>query len=220
MLADNTQLLLQGLANNPISNPENDQLLVNLPVENSNQNSKLFCVQEFINTIKVKSSEKNINYIENSENMNAYDIAHQCIRIPYFRIKKYPVANYENSWLPIEFRARFGNAAHDMLQDYSTTFTETEACLKVPSLKLSVRLDAVINNDVVVEIKSCAYADYAKIISSKKPRIHDFQQAILYKYLLENHLDEIKQQKPTRSGSIPKLDKYDIKKNTNDLCLP
>lgn len=210
MLANNTQLLLQGLVNQPIQNTIPIEQITNNNSDLNLPKSKLFCIQDFINNIKVKSSEKNQNYIENSETMNAYDVAHQCIRIPYFRIKKYPVQNYENSWLPIEFRARFGNAAHDMLQDYSTTFTETEACLKSPSLRLSVRLDALINDDVVVEIKSCSYADYSKIINSRKPRMHDFQQAVLYKYLLENHLDEIKQQKPSRSGSIPKLDKYNI----------
>ncbi|MBC8427523.1 MAG: hypothetical protein H8D97_01390 [Proteobacteria bacterium] len=75
---------------------------------------------------------------------------------------------------------------------------------------MSCRLDCLINDNVIVEIKSCNYTDLKQIIKDGKPRIKDWYQGALYKYLLENYLDEIKQQKPTRGGTIPTLDKYNI----------
>jgi len=107
-------------------------------------------------------------------------------------------------------RAALGNAAHDFIQGVPDIFTETEVCLKAPSIKISSRLDGLINNNVLVEIKSCAYSDYQAIINTNKPRVKDFYQTIIYKYLLEHYLEEIKQQKPSRNGTLPKLDKYDI----------
>lgn len=110
-----------------------------------------------------------------------------------------------------ELRCTIGSAVHDFIQDNCSIFTEQEVCLKVPSKRLSTRLDCLINDDILVEIKSCNYADLKQIIKDGKPRIKDFYQSTLYKYLIENYLDEIKLQKPTRGGTIPLLDKYNIK---------
>jgi len=182
---------------------------VDAPILQEPQSVQLFSVNTFKELLKEKSSIKNKNYQQASENISAYDLF-SCIRIPYFRIKSFPVEDYSNSWLPIEMRAALGTAAHDFIQDVPGVFTETEVCLKSPSLRLSIRLDALINHNVLVEIKSCGYSDYSKIISSNKPRVKDFYQTMVYKYLLENYLDEIKQQTPSRNGSLPALDSYDI----------
>ena len=99
-----------------------------------------------------------------------------CSRIPFFRIKSYPVADYSGSYLPVELRCSLGNACHEFIQGVSGMFTETEVCLKVPDLKISARLDGLINHNVLCEIKSCGYSDYAKILSSNTPRSHDFWQ--------------------------------------------
>lgn len=120
------------------------------------------------------------------------------------------MADYSGSYLPVELRCSLGNACHEFIQGVSGMFTETEVCLKVPDLKISARLDGLINHNVLCEIKSCGYSDYAKILSSNTPRSHDFWQTLFYKYLLENYLDIMKKQVPSRSGSIPKQSKYDI----------
>jgi len=179
------------------------------PIVQESSQVQLFNVNTFKELLKEKSSHKNKSYQHASENISAYDLF-SCIRIPYFRINSFPVEDYSNNWLPIEMRAALGSAAHDFIQDVPGVFTETEVCLKSPSLRLSIRLDALINHNVLVEIKSCGYSDYSKIISSNKPRVKDFYQTMVYKYLLENYLDEIKQQKPSRNGSLPALDSYDI----------
>jgi hypothetical protein len=180
------------------------------PPKQSFVKTQLFSVDFFKEKLKEKSANKNKEYQNVSQNISAYDIF-SCIRIPYFRINSFPIEDYSNNWLPIEMRAALGSAAHDFIQGVPDVFTETEVCLKVPDLKLSIRLDALINDDVLVEIKSCSYSDYDKILSSKKPRVKDFYQTMLYKHLLENYLDIVKQQKPSRNGSLPKLNSYNIK---------
>jgi hypothetical protein len=174
-------------------------------------NSTFFDTREFQKELRTKSIKKNKSYQLYSENITAYDIASGCARSVFYRINNVPTNNYANKWLPVELRCVMGQGVHDFIQDNCATFTEQEVCLKVPSKRLSTRLDCLINNDVLVEIKSCNYADLKDIIKTQKPRIKDFYQAALYKYLLENYLDEIKQQKPTRGGTIPLLDNYDIK---------
>jgi hypothetical protein len=108
-------------------------------------------------------------------------------------------------------RGVIGTSIHDFIQSVDNIFTETEVCLKIPSLQISARTDALINNNILVEVKSCTYSDYDNILKNRSPRNADFYQAVFYKYLLENHIDEIRQQQPTRSGRLPKYDNYDIK---------
>jgi hypothetical protein len=171
----------------------------------------LFSIENFTSKLKKKSHNSNKSYHNNSYNINAYDIAAQCARIPFFRIKDYPVRDYSSSWLPLSMRGHIGNSVHDFIQSVDLVFSETEVCLKIPSLQISVRADALINDSVLVEIKSCTYSDYDTIIKTNAPRNSDFYQAVFYKYLLETYLEEIKQQQPSRNGSLPKLDKYNIK---------
>jgi hypothetical protein len=179
------------------------------PFTNNNAD-KLFSVTDFIESVRQKGASRNESVSLKSESISAYDVAHNCIRTPIFRITNQPVKTWQHTWLPIGFRASMGNAGHDFIQDHDDNITESECTLKVPSRRLSSRLDSLIGDNVLIEIKTCSYTDYNKIISSQKPRPHDYLQSLLYKYLLENHLDELKKQKPTHGGTIPKLEKYNI----------
>ncbi len=172
--------------------------------------SRLFDVNDFVNDLASKSAEKNQRAQYYSNNINSYDIASNCIRQVLFKILNYPVENYRDVWLPVIMRAKLGTAVHEFIQDNSSVFTEAEVALRIPSQRLSVRLDNLINDNVLVEIKSCTYDDYAKILRTQRPRDADFYQAMLYRYLLHNHLDEARQQPKSKRGVLPKLDKYNI----------
>ena len=212
-----TPILTQPTIQNPFtSDPRTEtiQQITNetkpkLEPEPSYVKVEMFSVDNFKAKLKKRSATKNKDYQDHSNNLSTYDIF-SCARIPYFRINSFPLEDYSNSWLPIELRGTLGTACHDFLQAVPDVFTETEACLKVPEIRFSGRLDGLINDNVLVEIKSCGYADYDKILKSNKPRIKDFYQTIMYKYVLENYLEIAKQQPPTRGGGVPKLDKYDI----------
>lgn len=103
-----------------------------------------------------------------------------------------------------------GSAIHDTIQTNTTQFTEVEKSIKVPSIRFSGRLDALINSNILVEIKSCNYVDYKKIIKTQQPRINDFYQTMTYKYILENHLNEAKNPGVETRTPTPSLDKYNI----------
>jgi hypothetical protein len=169
-----------------------------------------FNINTFKKELESDSSLKNKNFHDTSENVNAYDLAETCIRSIFFRINSYPVENYSDVYLPIVFRSEIGKAIHNFLQQ-SPQFTENEVILKVPSLKISVRCDALIGNSILVEIKTCNYADYEKIIKNKRPRSEDLSQILVYKTLIEEHLEEIMKQSVTRPGTyLPKLSFYTI----------
>lgn len=187
----------------------NFQNIINPNTEHVNP-KRLFDVNQFVEDVKEKSN--NIGYIQtkNLTMINSYAVAHDCIRETFFKINNFPIKSYANSYVPIILKATLGNAVHDFIQKHSTVFTELETSVKVPSIRLSCRMDALINDDVIVEIKSCTFKDYEVVLKTKKPRDPDFLQVMLYKYLLENHLEEAKQQTNTRTKP-PKLDKYDIK---------
>jgi hypothetical protein len=173
-------------------------------------NTTFFSTDDFQRELRTKSIKKNKAYQLYSENLGAYDIASGCIRSVYYRINNVPTANYADKWTPVLLRTTLGSAVHDFIQDNCDTFTEQEVCLKVPSRRLSCRLDCLINDNVLVEIKSCPHSDLKDIMKTGQPRIKDFYQAVLYKYLIENHLEEAKQQAPTRGGSTALLDEYNI----------
>ena len=212
--------LLSGLYVNNLANPTtntNNELPNALKFIEPTINSEpikpaeptLFSVDQFKQLLKEKVSAKNKDYAEYSTTINSYDMF-SCSRIPFFRIKNYPVHDYSGSYLPVELRCVLGSSCHEFIQGVGGIFTETEVCLKVPDLKISARLDGLINHNVLVEIKSCGYSDYEKILKSNTPRIKDFWQTNFYKYLLENYLDIMKLQPPSRSGSVPKQKQYDI----------
>jgi hypothetical protein len=172
----------------------------------------LFNLDNFLKDLELKSQYKNKAYSSRSNSISSYDISSNCIRETIFKILNYPIEDFRDVWLPIVMRSFIGNAIHDFIQSTSTCFTESELSLKIPSIRTSCRMDNLINDNVLVEIKSCPYDDYSKILSSKRPRDADFKQTIFYRWLLHNHLTEAKQQPlETLRSSPPKLNKYNIK---------
>jgi hypothetical protein len=174
-----------------------------------NERANPFDLQLFCDELKTKSEEENKLYLEYAESISGYSIASECIGTSVFKILNYPVESFSHKWLPIIMRASIGKAVHETIQNNTNQFTEQERSMKVPSIRVSVRLDGLIGNNVLVEIKSCTYDDYNKILKTQKPRIGDFYQCMLYKYIIENHLEECKLQTNTRTAP-PSLDKYDI----------
>lgn len=178
-----------------------------------------FSIQLFADEIKNHSETKGQAYSELTQSISGYDIAHNCISNVVKKILRYPVQSFAQSWLPVILRSTVGKGIHDFVQKHSQQFTEIEPSIKVPSIRFSGRLDALIGSNVLVEIKSCTFEDYRKILRSQRPRTEDFYQMMVYKYILENHLEEAKKQ-PLKSKvspdgtrtSPPTLDKYDINK--------
>ena len=177
-------------------------------------NITTFSVSDFQKELKLNSQKNNKYFHNNTDRFNAYDIAHNCIRSVLFRTFKFPLKDYSDSWLPVKLRTDLGNACHTFIQS-SKIFTEQEVYLRVPSLNISTKIDCLINNNVLVEIKSCNYTDYSAIIKNNLPRTKDLYQAVLYKHLLENYLDESSSQVLTsdeiKKYNLPKLKKYNIK---------
>lgn len=151
-----------------------------------------FNIKEFSNELHRKSEKKNKEYIQFSQNITAHDIS-RCIRQILYRIRSTEIPVYADKWLPMFMRTIIGSSIHKFIQDNTSQFTEIEVKVKVPSLRFSGVIDGIIGNCGLVEIKSCTYSDYKKIIKSKKPRIPDFYQMLAYKYVLENFLPEIKE---------------------------
>lgn len=172
-----------------------------------------FNIDEFTRELQEKSENKNQVYREAVQTINAYDISSGCIRDIIYKLTNTPVESFADVWLPVLLRSTLGSAVHEFIQGNTNQFTETEVSLKIPSIKMSVRLDALIGPSILVEIKSCTYSDYSKIITDRKPRISDFYQAMTYKYMLENYLEEAKNPEiPLRRNSKrPALDNYNIK---------
>jgi len=170
---------------------------------------KPFDVQHFCEEVRKKSEDDNKIYTHYASNISGYSIAAECIGTTVAKILNYPVKSFSHKWLPITMRASIGKAVHDAIQENTLQFTEQERSMKVPSIRTSVRLDGLISNNVLVEIKSCTYSDYRKILKSQTPRTPDFYQVMFYKYILENYLDECKKQTNTRTLP-PQLDEYNI----------
>lgn len=191
-----------------VLNEPSFEVISNLPM-----NYEPFNIDTFTKELYEKSAVKNQLYRDFAQNINAYDISSGCIREIIYKLNNTPVESFADKWLPILMRSTIGNAVHEFVQNNTNQFTEREVSLKIPSIKFSVRLDNLIGPSILVEIKSCTYADYEKIITTRKPRVADFYQAMTYKYVLENHLKEAKDPSiKVRKGTLkPKLDLYDIK---------
>jgi len=203
---------------------ENEQLIImeeqkdHLNIIRSNvEVYEPFNIEIFTKELHERSSIKNQLYREATQNINAYDLATNCIRDIVYKLLNTPVESFADKWLPILLRSTLGTAIHNFIQDNSDQFTEREISLKIPSKRVSIRLDNLIGSNILVEIKSLPYSEYEKIIRSCRPRIGDFYQTMAYKYFLENFLDEIKSygSEVIKSGkkiNLPLLDKYDIQK--------
>lgn len=219
---DNFKDLMQIVSNEEITNK-------NGKVENTNhiktQEFMPFNIRTFADEIRESAEKTNKEYIEHVQTISAYAIANDCIAHTVKKILGIPVKSFSHAWLPIAFRSTLGSAVHDFIQKNSNQFTELEVSTKIPSIRFSGRLDAMIGPNILCEIKSLPYTDYRKVIKKKKPRDADFYQTMIYKYILENHLDEAK--KTAKSGKTmtngPKLDHYEIQKIqyiyvAHDIC--
>lgn len=191
-----------------------DDVVYNTPVISeelvNTSSSSPFDVSQFINELRTKSEEKNKAYMEMSNSISGYDIAHNCIGHTVKKLLNYPIENYASSWLPIHFRSVMGTAIHDFIQEFTNQFTEVEPSIKIPSINFSGRIDALISDNILVEIKSCSYDDYKTILKTRQPRKADFYQTMVYKYVLENYLEEAKSGKVKTRTQPPKLNKYKI----------
>jgi hypothetical protein len=214
------QELLEGLKlNSIIEGDSSTKNTNNTNYDNSlkivDKKVQLFSVDNFQQDLIEKSYKKNKYFADNTTRLNAYDIVHSCIRTVVFRMLGFPVKSYKDNWLPVAYRTTLGSATHDFIQNTSTSFTENEVYLRIPSKNISVKIDCITNDDTIIEIKSCTYSDYEKIVKNNESRSEDFYQALLYKMLLENHLEESKQQdlgERANKYNLPKLEKYNINK--------
>lgn len=169
-----------------------------------------FDVAAFSKEVAHKSENKNRVYAEVAANINAYDVADNCIRQIIYKLSKTPTRSFGDKWLPLSFRATLGSACHDFIQGVTDQFTETEISMKIPSIRFSGRMDNLKGYNVLAEIKSCTYKDYQKILRDQKPRMADFYQVMTYKYILENFLEEAKDESNKTRSNKPALDHYDI----------
>jgi len=169
-----------------------------------------FDLDKFIKELYVKTSTRNKENIQNQQFASSYDISSACILNIIHKLRNTPIKNYANKWAPITLRGNIGNSIHHFVQDHSDQFTEDEVSLKVPSIRFSGRIDDMIGNNVLVEIKSMPYNDYRKVIKTKAPRINDFYQTLAYKYILENHLEEAKNDTTKTRSPRPKQSSYKI----------
>lgn len=169
-----------------------------------------FSISDFAEELKIISEDTNRSYFEHSKSISAYSVANDCIGKTVYKILGKPVESFSHKWLPIMLRSVLGNAVHDFIQLNTNQFTEKEVTLKAPSINFSGRLDGLIGNNVLNEIKSCTYDDYRKIIKSRKPRKTDFLQAMVYVYMLKFYLTEIKTADIKRRTPPPVLNEYDI----------
>ena len=171
----------------------------------------LFDVEKFSEHIVKNNIKDKINRLEWSQNITGYDIAQSCPRETLFRLDGVNYTNLNKMWHAVAIKCVIGTAIHDFIQDSPyNVFTELETVVKVPSINVSGRVDGIINDNVLVEIKSCPYKDFSSIVNNNKYRQKDFMQVVLYKYLLENHLDEINTL--DNKYNKPKFDKYKFKK--------
>ena len=166
----------------------------------------LFSIESFLEECVKRINECELVRFGYSSYISAYDISHDCIRKTLYRLLGYPLPDFRYLWPGLQLRGTIGSAIHEFIQSHYS-FTETEVELFVPSLNVSVRLDALIGNNVLVEIKSLPFKDLETIVRSNTPRKHDLLQTVLYKHLLESHLDEIKKATDRR---IPKQSRYCI----------
>ena len=171
---------------------------------------RFFDLDEFTKELYIKTSNTNKQNIINQKYMSSYDVSSSCILNIIHKLRSTPVRNYANKWAPITLRGAIGTAIHEFIQDNTKQFTEDEISLKIPSIRFSGRIDDMINNNVLVEIKSLPYNDYRKIIKTRTPRINDFYQTLSYKYILENYLEEAKTDTEVTRSPRPRQDSYKI----------
>ena len=198
-----------------IETPPTDNLEL-VSEEKKDSEFNFFNIQQFGQELYNKSETRNRERaMRLTQNITGYDIAHNCLQQVLFKLRNTPLKNYADSWLPIFMRTEVGSAVHNFIQNNTSQFTETELNLKVPSIGFYGKIDYMIGDNVLGEIKTCTYSDYKWIIRHQKPREKDFLQAFTYHYVISNYIDEILDPSITiRSymGLKPKLPKYNITK--------
>jgi hypothetical protein len=172
--------------------------------------NRFFDADQFVKELYVKTTKQNKERTLNQKYMSSYDVSTLCIANVLYKLRDIPIKNYANRWAPITLRGYIGSSIHDFIQENSNQFTEQEVSLKIPSIRYSGRLDCMINNNVLVEIKSLPYNDYRKIVKTRTPRINDFYQTLSYKYILENYLEEARTNTEVKRTPGPGLDYYKI----------
>ena len=186
--------------------------LISIPIkEEIKSDVTLFDINKFSEHIIKNNINDKLNRLDYSKNITGGDIAQCCPRETLFRLGGINYTNLNKMWHAVAIKCVIGTAIHEFIQNSPyNVFTELETVVKVPSINISGRVDGIINNDVLVEIKSCPYKDFSSIVNNNKYRDKDFTQVVLYKYLLENHLDEINT--IDNNYNKPKFDKYKFKK--------
>lgn len=202
-------------------NNKDSKIIENNIIEKKNSHD-IFNISLFEEELRERSELKNRSYLTTSTNISAYDIAHNCIMQTIKKLLNHPIESYSDTWLPVMMKQVIGDAIHEFIQS-SKQFTEGEVSIKVPSIKFSGRIDNIIDDNILVEIKSCTFEDYNKIIKTKKPRIGDFYQVMVYKYILENYIKEIKTCGEKTRTQLPALENYKIDTLqliyvANDIC--
>ena len=183
-------------------------------VSSTNDEHSFFDIQKFGQELYHISEKKNRKRAERSnQNITGYDICNNCIQQILFKLRNTPIENYADSWLPIFMRTEVGSAVHNFIQNNTKQFTETEVNLKIPSIGFYGKVDYMIGNNVLGEIKTCTYEDYKSVLRKQQPREKDFLQAYTYRYMMHNHLEEARSAEIYHNmGEKPKLDNYNIDK--------
>lgn len=201
--------------NNQTKNQENNINTKDNIEKKINKNNKPFDIQLFENELYKKSFEYNKHKCDRqTQNITGYDICNNCIQEIVYKLRNTPISNYADGWLPIHMRTELGNATHTFIQNNTSQFTEIELNLKVPSLKFYGKIDYAIGENILGEIKSVPYNEYASIVKNQKPREKDFLQLMTYTYIINNYLSEIQSDDtkiPEYAGLKPQLQKYETK---------
>ena len=190
------------------------------PIKEVNEDLKLlpnepFNIAQFAEEIRIKSEDTNIKKAQRPhQNITGYDIAHNCIQSILYKLRHTPVPSYADKWLPIHMRSSIGTGIHEFIQRNTSQLTEVEPNIIVPSINFYGKIDGLIGNNILVEIKSCPWTDYDKVIKKQTPRQKDYLQAMCYNYILTNFCEETQsddaKKRMYKGGVVPKLKKYDI----------
>jgi hypothetical protein len=129
----------------------------------------------------------NPNDVKNKERLSVTEDFCGCIRKSYYMFKGYK-RNYDGIYSYGNMVMSIGNLIHDILQEsIPSKFNEYSYVLNdVFPLPISGRIDMILNDDVLVEFKSCS----SKI---KKPKPEHMKQGMIYTTIVNKFLkDELK----------------------------
>jgi hypothetical protein len=151
--------------------------------------TKSFTIHDFVKNLNNKAVVEKFEQYLFSDNITAYDIAYNCILQVLFRLNNIPVESLESKWLPVLLRAIIGSAVHKFIQ-LNYDFDEVEVPVKIPEIRFSGKVDAIIGGNTLVEIKTVTLNDFNLIRKKNLPRKKDFIQLYCYKYLMEEYQEK------------------------------